>query len=369
MVNENNSKNNLNKNDKNKNKNDKNGIKIETENERRERYNRELQKDIESFKMVSGKILEIDKKIRAIDPKILIKPNFREYPSPTFKKTENAYVTLLINNEDYLPTVLVQGYTFRKFNHKYNLICMVQDKPVKKLINNVMTDFPGVSKKGIDEILKIYDKVIGVDLLQLIPPKNPEHFSQKTKHYKNISIYVTKTQVMGLIEYKQVLYLDASVIVHKNIDYFFKEYPDNHYLWDSAVIKGGTGILGSVFIYKPDPIYYTKGLFLMQHFHKIFGDLFFTRGIDETILFFTIYPNWSNMLIKKWTRCTEVFAFRHCDLYQYQTIKPFKKPENSFNETKITFKIWDRFAKELLQKYPEYKSYFNHIKDFRPVNY
>ena len=141
-------------------------------------------------------------------------------------------------SEEYLPAILVLGYTLRKYKNKYNVVCMVQDKPTHKIINGEKKYFPGVSKNSIDEILKIYDVVYGVDLIKTITQKSDKyHFTEQLKHYKNISVYTTKSQVFGLLDYKRVLFLDASLVVHKNIDYLFTEYTGNTFLNEISLDK------------------------------------------------------------------------------------------------------------------------------------
>ena len=325
-------------------------------------------KTMESVKIVENKIVNIDNAINKIDKNKLMKPHFRKYTKEgrEFVKTDIAYTSFLILNETYLPSVLVLGYSLRKYKNNYNLICMVQDKPEKKIINGVETYFEGVSKKGIDAILEIYDVVYGIDLLQLEPPKHGEHFTERIKHYSNISIYVSKSQVFGLIDYKRVLYLDASTVVHCNLNYMFSEYDKYAFLYNSSVSKCGMGIHGAVFIIEPSLKLYSKSLYLINNYNTVFGDLYFKRGIDETILYFTVFPKWSKKLIKKWTRCTENYMLSKCKIFHYQIDKPFKKVES---EKGCTFIVWDKYAKELLRKYPQFITYFQHIREFRKVNY
>ena len=105
----------------------------------------------------------------------------------------------------------------------------------------------------------------------------------------------------------------------------FKIYKGNSYLWDSMVKKTNMGIHGAVFIIKPSNLFYTKAMYLTKYYQKIFGSLYFVRGIDETVLYFSIYPNWSKKLIAKWTKCRDPYLHKNCPIYHYQIHKPFKK--------------------------------------------
>ena len=313
-------------------------------------------------------ITKLDKMFNDINLSKMAQPSFRKYTTTThpFVQTEWAYVSLVMLDEAYIPSVLVLGYTLRKFKCKYNLICMVQDKPEDKIINGEKKHFPGVSRQAIDDILKVYDVVYGVDLLQLEVKESKNHFTKRISHYSNISLYVTKSQVFGLIDYKRIFFLDASVLTHANIDYMFEENKTNVFLWDSSVNKTNMGMRGSVFIITPSVRLYTKTLYLIKYYDKIFKGMYFKRGIDETILYFTIYPHWSNKLIKIWSSCSEDHKSKKCPIYHYQIVKPFKPiPENTPGKEKYTFQIWDKFAKELLIKVPTYKKYFEHISTFR----
>jgi hypothetical protein len=322
-----------------------------------------------AIKKISPTINIIDNYFKNLPQINLIKPNFRKYTLNKFKKTDNAYVTMIFGDETYIPGILVLGYSLKKYKCKYNLVCMVQDKPAKVKINDEIRDFPGVSSQTIKEILNIFDVVYGIDLIKTNSlKKNEKHFTEVFKHYKNISIYSTKIQSIGLIEYDKILFLDASLVAHKNIDYLFKDYDDFTFLLNSIIGKTNMGIHGAIFLIKPSLYLYNKALFLSKNYIKIFNNLYFKRGIDEVLLYLTIYPNWSNKLFKLWTRCNEKYYFKKCSIYHYQIHKPFRKSENKQNDT-ITFKIWDKFAKEFLIKYPNYSKYFEHIKTFRNVDY
>ena len=331
--------------------------------------NNKLNATTKSVEKVLPKIKKIDKLIGSLSTKDLITPRFREYKSKNFKKTRFGYATIVFLSEDYIPGALALGYSLKKFNNKYNKICLVQDVPVYKYINGEKKYFPGVSKKTISDLLKIFDIVYGINLLQIdVTDKNNRHFTIRYKHYKNISIYPTKSQVLGLIEYEQIIFLDASTVVNKNIDYMFKVYKYNSYLWESYLKKMNMGIHGAFFIFRPSTFFYTKAMYLTKYYQKVFGNLYFERGIDETVLYFSIYPDWSKKLIAKWTRCKDNFRNKNCPIYHYQIHKPFKKSVNESN-TELSFNVWDSIVKDFLHKYPECIKYYKDIKTFRNVNY
>ena len=322
---------------------------------------------IKSINIISSKIKKISYKLKLVNDKNLITPHFRKYYKHNFKKTKYAYATMVILSEDYIPGALTLAYSLRKNNNNNNIICLVQDKPVYKYINNVKTYFKGVNRNTIEDLLKIFDVVYGIDLLQIVINKNDRHFTTKFKHYSNISLYPTKAQVFGLIEYSKILYLDASTLVNKNIDNFFEIY-DNSYLDDKWVKETGMGINGSIYIFNPSKYFYTKILYLIYYYNDVFNNLFFSRGIDEIIIYFTIYPDWSNKLIELKKNCTEMYLGKKCMIYHYQIYKPFKKNMNT-KEKEYSFRVWDKYTKELLNKYPFFLKYYEIIKTLRKVNY
>jgi len=121
--------------------------------------------------------------------------------------SKNAYVWVIFKGDRYIPGVLVSAYSIKRTNTKHDTVCLVT---------------PDVSLKGRKELLKVCDKVIEVDYIQIKQPK------LKTKRqellYKAwISISYTKWHVLNLTQYKKIFLLDADTIVSKNIDKIFNQ--------------------------------------------------------------------------------------------------------------------------------------------------
>ena len=329
---------------------------------------------IQFHKNISPKILKINQHItNYIKTNNISPPILRSYESPNFKKTTKGIATILFLDEAYLPAILTMGYSYKKYNDfkNYNLICLVQDK--KQTFNNIT--YPGVSEESINKILQIYDIVYGIELLTNYNPPKDSSFYKKDNH-KNISFYLTKCQIFKLVNYDQILYLDSTSLIQQNIDYMFEKYNDYSYSNNREMyITNSVTIIppGNIYIYKPSLFYYIKSLYLIQHFDYTFKKKQHIMGIDEIILYYTIYNNWSidNYIIsktwankfrfKKFDICTEPY---NCSIYQYGTNSPFKQ-----NRYLHQFINWDIMTNELLQKYPEFIKYYKHIKKFRNVNY
>ena len=346
-----------------------------------------------SFNLIKDNIIKIDNIFKKLNESNFIYPKFRVYKNK-FIKSNYAYATLLIVDESYISGILALGYSIRKNKCKYNLICLVQDKPVYKIIKGEKKLLPGVSLESIKNILKIYDIVYGVNLVQVEEEikynergndynNNIIHFTDK-EHYKNISVYPTKIQVLGLLNYKKILYLDASNIVDNNIDFLFKKYNNFYYPYDFQVKMTNVGIRGQAFLFEPSLLLYTKALYLSNYYKNIFKNTQFNRGFDEIILYFAIYPRWTEESKYQllFIVCNERVLKRNitCPIYNHTGIKPFKKKNNNvnsktniynynYNNSNTEFIIWDKYAKKLLKSNPEFNKYFEHIKSFRNFDF
>jgi hypothetical protein len=346
-------------------------------------FNDKVKLTIESAKIINPKIIQLDKVVNSIPSHELIKPNFRFYESHINKnKSSLAYVTFIILDDSYLPAILNLGFNLRNLKVNYKLVCIAQDKEQKIKIGKETKSFPGISISQIQEILEIFDEVVGVDLLSI------SEYSPVTGHftcsptYQNIAVYATKAQLLGLVKYKKIFYIDASVIFEKNIDYIFDKYNQSAFANDPEWTQSKVGYKGGFMFYVPKLQYYNKALFLIHNYTKIFENLFIIRGVDETIIYYSIYPYWSKETLPKNLGCSEFYGRipfynydpkkgkRYCKFYHFQFIKPFRLhpqniEKNKKNVTYINFKKWDEEAKKLLSKYPQFKKYFTHIKEHR----
>ena len=117
-------------------------------------------------------------------------------------KPKYAITTLLFGSDSYLPGILLLGSSIRQILPKeyekyFTLCCMVT---------------PDINKSTRNIILKIYDKLIEVDYLQI----SPHLIKHKEEKIRNIySKTFTKLRIFEMIEYDKVLFLDADIIVLK----------------------------------------------------------------------------------------------------------------------------------------------------------
>jgi hypothetical protein len=329
----------------------------------------------ESYIKIENYMKKIDEDSKKIEDQYLIKPNFRIHQSKHFNNPNKkyAYATSVFINESYIPSALVLGKNLRLLNHKYPCVCMVQDKSYKTDDKQI---FQGVSQKAIEDLLELYDYVIGVDLLKVNNyVQSPYHF---TNTYTNILYYVTKGQVLGLNMFEKVMYLDASSYIENNIDNVFVTYDKGTFLEDPEFRYSKVGIHGAFFMVTPNKYYYHKHMLYVQNYKKYFSDLYFMRGVDELLIFYAVFPNWCNKLFNDHFACRKNYKRPNegCDIYHFQHEKPFKNPNNNSNNLMenikkhyIYYDDWDRLVKLLLKSHPHLGFYFNHIKGFRETQF
>ncbi len=333
----------------------------------------------ESFLKIKNEMNKLDKDVKKINSNQLIKPNFRVYKSKLYNNhnTKYAYVTSVFINESYIPSALVLGKNIKMLKHKYPSVCMVQDKSYKvEKEHGSIEYFQGVSYKCIEDLLELYDYVIGVDLLKVHNySPSPYHFTNSS-NYSNILYYVTKGQVLGLNMFEKVMYLDASSYLENNIDSVFTDYKNSTFLGDKEFKVTEVGIHGAFFLVTPNKYYYHKHMLFVKDYTKYFSDLYFMRGIDEVLIYFSVYPNWSITHFDTHFACrkNKKKAFEDCDIYHFQFDKPFRKekdnnPMESIKKHYIYYDDWDKIVKILLKSHPQFKFYFNHIKGFRETQF
>ena len=115
-----------------------------------------------------------------------------------------AIMTLIFGSDSYLPGILLLGSSIRKVmssthsnsnNNNIDLCCMVTKD---------------ISPEARKLILKIYDRVIDVDYIQI----SPNLIKHKNPNTRNIySKTFTKLRIFEFTEYDKILYLDADMLV------------------------------------------------------------------------------------------------------------------------------------------------------------
>ncbi len=323
-------------------------------------------KTIESDKIIKDRIKKIDNK--KID--LVQTPTFRIYKNPYRKVelTEYAYVTIIFINEKYVPSLFTLGESLRQTKTKYNLVCLIQDKSYKMEDGTIIQ---AISDKVKDDLFKIYDYVIGMDLLYIENYKPPkDHFTERPSYY-NIKYYVTKSNVLGLTQYKKIVFLDASGIVLENIDYLFKKYDKSTFCYDYEYRKTNIGLKGGIYVYIPDEKIYKKSIYLIENYGSIFKDLYFVRGIDETIIYYSINPDWNKMFLDNDLICiaNKKIDCKKYKLIFYQNIKPFIEPRDKgevelIKKHIINYQEWYKIMDFIIDNNPTLKIYFDSVNRY-----
>ena len=345
-------------------------------------YDDEVKKTNISHIKIKDKMINLDDKYKNKN-KDNNKKYFRYLKNTNINnKTKNCFVTMIILSNSYMPALLNTGYSLKNIvRTKYNTVCLVQDRPHYEKDDNGKNfiKFQGLSSENIEDIKKIYDVVIGIDLLKINISK------QSTKYYinyQNIIYYCTRNLILGLTEYTKMIYLDASTYLTNNIDKMFDEYNVSTYKIGFLTYKLKRGLVGNFIFIKNEPHFLVKSLYLISNYSKFFNDNFnslFTY--DEDIMYYSIYPHWNNIVINDDIFFNLIvhpnFQKDISDKNKYSVmlnarLKPFRYPlikdnrERSFyTNNGFNYKYWDENVNKLIEEYQEFKKYFEYIKTYR----
>ena len=116
-----------------------------------------------------------------------------------------SYVTLLTNNS-YIPGVVLLKESLRRVRSKYPLLCLITedvDQKGKELLTNLKINFRKIDKiKTPDNIMQHNLKVS----------------KERALHWKDV---LTKFNIFNLIEFDKIIFLDADLLIWKNVDHCF----------------------------------------------------------------------------------------------------------------------------------------------------
>lgn len=198
-----------------------------------------------------------------------------------YKKVDRykkAFITLL-SSVDYLPAVLVLNKSLRLTKSNYELVVAV----TKDIVDKVQLP---LIKEGIfiEKIPKLsYTK------------KVIDSWSQETSTIQNTA---SKIAIFGLTSYEHLIYIDADVLVLKNIDELFN-YPVGSILWDGNICFSG------LFSFRPSNYSVNWLLDIITNEDIVDGDLL--AGVFNTAITDLNYriPDKYLLHIMMWERLTE----------------------------------------------------------------
>ena len=316
--------------------------------------------------------------------------NYYDYLKKPSKITKYGYVTILFCDSTYLSSILVTGYYLKYIlKTKYNIICLVQDRPFYEndIIGDKYIKFPGISKSNISDIKKIYDVVIGINLLNINIEKRSNWNLQS--QYKNIPYYCTKLLCLGLEEYSRLIYYDSTTLIIKNIDNIFEEYKYSTYRNDKLLLALKRGFIGNFYLFEPRLYYLYKGIYLTENYNFIFKNIYSLFTKDEDVIYYTVYPHWGyngeefvfddyifrtnslrrpyfNTIEKIWNYSIELYVGQKPFLYP---LKDENEERNMYNNNNNCYKSWDKVVPLIIKKYPKFNKYFQYIKTFRITDF
>lgn len=312
-----------------------------------------------AHKVITAKMINIDNHFKNETYDINKVYRFLKKPK---QFTKFGYVTIIFIDSKYISSILNTGYTLKK-NTDNDIICFVQDKPAY--------GFPGLTIDEINDIKKIYDVVIGIDLCNINTVN-----TETNETYINITYYCTKSLCVGFSYYKKLIYLDASTFIIKNIDLLFEKYDKSTYYITKYT---NIGLVGNFYIFIPAKYYFFKAQYLIKNYNTVFKNHNTLYTIDETITFYTIFPNWNRKPLN-----TECFQFNwsinpypikhkyNYSIHIYMIEKQFRysiapniKNRNMFSLNYAYLYTWDLAVKKLIKKFPDFIKYFEYIKTFR----
>lgn len=346
----------------------------------------ELEKKIELTnkydKLIKENINNIEKKYMKI--KCDKKKYYRYLKYPNIK-TDFAYITIIFCDSKYISSIIVTGFYLKYIiKTKYNIICLVQDTPYYEIdISGLKTvKFPGLTKEEINDIKKIYDVVIGIDILNILTKEGKQGW-ELLPQYKNLIYYSTKLLCLGLDEYNKLIYYDSSSLITKNIDFLFNQYELSTRRLDFFYIKQEYGLIGNFIFIIPKLYYIEKGIFLIQNYENIFKNYNLLGTKDEHIIYYSIYPNWNIKLLNENLFSINYIRYSNIDVSKeeyyvefYMGIKPFLFPfnidvneKNKFYLNHNCYYYWDLCVKQLLKKFHKFNKYFKFIKTFRTTGF
>lgn len=125
-------------------------------------------------------------------------------------KKENAFVWLLMKSDHYYPGLLASVSSFRFYDTTAKLVLMITEDVYKSL-----------PKEKFRTLLELFDRIVQVPYITA--KTKPLRTKKQQKIYTWIDDSFTKWNMLLLVDYAKVCFIDADVVTLKNIDEVFLE--------------------------------------------------------------------------------------------------------------------------------------------------
>jgi lipopolysaccharide biosynthesis glycosyltransferase len=270
----------------------------------------------------------------------------------------NAFVTLYMGDWHYIYGALSMAYSLRCVKTQHKIVCMITDDLLKY-------------KETLDHV---FDEVVVVPYLSYTINNQLGSKKQNNIYSKWKSVSYTKWQCLSLTKYSKVCFLDADLIIQKNIDHLFElnapagcwgnnwdscvnyydefKYSDN--INDNSITKGlcnGYLVNGHCVILDIEKNSYEKFISFMESTNYIKSVKCLAMYDEVSIVKFTISEG------KQWTQIGKSYNvvpwksdYKNDYILHYFNIpKPWQMKRGKWNDLKLWYDNWD----SLIKKYPK----------------
>jgi hypothetical protein len=298
----------------------------------------------------------------------------------------NAYVTLVMKGDFYIPGALALAHSLRKTNTRNAIVCMVTDDVV-----------------NVPALDAVFDKVVLVDYIRGDHHPFPNDATlHKYAAWENVVL--TQHRCLGLFDYAKVCFLDSDVVVLRNMDSVFEleapagtfyesiptgrekhsdrthgEVVPAEYIMD-CLKQNKYLCIANCLLLTPGEAVYEQFLSFLKRFYTENGQKFGFKGWnahanEQMITYFYCHElavDWKFIGLSyqcvPWKYVDpDVPPFLHHFLGR---VKPWEEPANKYTHT------WCAAARQCIKAYPHLKSLFNiekrgcllNVADCRPLN-
>jgi lipopolysaccharide biosynthesis glycosyltransferase len=269
-----------------------------------------------------------------------------------------AFVTLFMGDHHYIYGVLSMAHSLRHVKTQYKIVCMITDDLLKYK----------------EVLLNVFDEIVVVPYL-IYNTNNKLGTQKQTNIYSKWKTFsYTKWQCLSLTKYTKICFLDADLIIQKNIDHLFDLnapagcWGNN---WDSIVnyydeFKYSDIINDNVIDNGLYNGYLVNGhcviLDIEKNSHENFIKFMESKKYIKNIKCLAMYDEVSIVKFtisedKQWTQIGRSYNtvpwksdFKNTHILHYcNTPKPWQMKRGKWNDLKIWYANWDSLNK----KYPK----------------